>query len=99
MCVELLPTYFLKLIRYYLLKIHEGGNFMASRNTIIIPQATRALDQFKYEVAQELGIQIPADGYWGTMTTRDTGTIGGNMTRKLVALAEQQLAGSKFPPQ
>ncbi len=51
------------------------------------------MDQFKYEVAKELGIQTPADGYWGTMTTRDTGTIGGHMTRKLVAMAEQQLAG------
>lgn len=63
------------------------------RNTPIYPQAVRALDQFKYEVAKELGIQPPADGYWGVMTTRDTGTIGGHMTRKLVALAEQQLAG------
>ena len=62
-------------------------------STPLIPQATRALDQFKYEVAQELGIHVPTDGYWGNMTTRDTGTIGGYMTRKLVALAEQQLAG------
>ena len=51
------------------------------------------MDQLKYEVAGELGIQPPQDGYWGTMTTRDTGSIGGNITRKLVALAEQQLAG------
>ena len=62
-------------------------------STPLIPQATRILDQLKYEVAQELGIQVPSGGYWGTMTTRETGTIGGNMTRKLVALAEQQLAG------
>lgn len=62
-------------------------------NTPVIQNAMRALDQLKYEVAQELGIQTPADGYWGVMTTRDTGTIGGHMTRKLVALAEQQLAG------
>lgn len=62
------------------------------RNVPVIPQALRALDQLKYEVAQELGITPPADGYWGTMTTRDTGTIGGNITRKLVALAEQKLS-------
>jgi hypothetical protein len=62
-------------------------------NSPVVPQATRVLDQMKYEVAQELGISTPTDGYWGTMTTRDTGTIGGNITRKLVALAEQQLAG------
>lgn len=63
------------------------------RNTLLVAQASRALDQMKYEVAQELGIKPPEDGYWGTMTTRDTGTIGGNITRKLVALAEQQLSG------
>ena len=63
------------------------------RSTPVVPQATRALDQLKYEVAQELGIPTPVDGYWGTMTTRDTGTIGGHITRKLIALAEQQLTG------
>ncbi|ATY85528.1 acid-soluble spore protein [Kyrpidia spormannii] len=63
------------------------------RNALVVQAATRALDQLKYEVASELGIATPQDGYWGTMTTRDTGAIGGNITRKLVALAEQQLAG------
>ncbi|MCY0875932.1 MAG: alpha/beta-type small acid-soluble spore protein [Firmicutes bacterium] len=62
-------------------------------NTLVVKSAQRALDQLKYEVAGELGIQTPQDGYWGTMTTRDTGTIGGHITRKLVALAEQQLSG------
>lgn len=66
------------------------------RNVPVVPQAMRALDQLKYEVAQELGITPPAGGYWGTMTTRDTGAIGANITRKLVALAEQQLAGESF---
>ncbi|CAB3389979.1 MULTISPECIES: alpha/beta-type small acid-soluble spore protein [Kyrpidia] len=45
------------------------------RNTRVVPGALRALDQLKYDVAQELGIQVPADDYWGTMTTRDTGAI------------------------
>jgi hypothetical protein len=62
-------------------------------NTPVVTGAIKALEQLKYEVAQELGIQTPQDGYWGTMATRDTGAIGGNITRKLVALAEQQLAG------
>ena len=67
---------------------------MSSRSrTPIVLQAMRLLDQLKYEVAQELGIQVPTCGYWGTMTTREPDAIGGNMTRKLVALAEQQLAG------
>lgn len=62
-------------------------------NTPVVPQAMAALEQLKYEVARELGIQVPEGGYWGTMMTRDTGAIGGNMTRRLVALAEQQLTG------
>ncbi|KRE45724.1 alpha/beta-type small acid-soluble spore protein [Paenibacillus sp. Soil724D2] len=68
---------------------------MARRNsnTLVVQQARAALDQMKYEVAQELGIQIPQDGYYGYMATRDTGAIGGNITRRLVQLAEQQLTG------
>lgn len=66
---------------------------MASKNTHVVPQSLRALDQLKYEVASELGIATPQDGYWGTMMTRDTGAIGGHMTRKLVALGEQMLSG------
>lgn len=64
-----------------------------SSNVLVVPQADAALDQLKYEVAQELGIQIPQDNYWGYMATRDTGAIGGNITRRLVQIAEQQLAG------
>lgn len=63
------------------------------RNQPVVTSAAKALDQLKYEVASELGISTPQDGYWGTMATRDTGAIGGHITRKLVALAEQQLAG------
>lgn len=65
------------------------------RNSYVVKGAHKALDQMKYEVAQELGIQTPQDGYWGTMTTRDTGAIGGHIVRKLVALAEQQLSGGQ----
>jgi hypothetical protein len=65
-----------------------------SSNSLVVPQATAALEQMKYEVAQELGIQIPQDGYYGFMATRDTGAIGGHITRKLVQMAEQQLSGA-----
>ncbi|WP_270165103.1 alpha/beta-type small acid-soluble spore protein [Paenibacillus sp. SYP-B4298] len=64
-----------------------------SSNTLVVPQATQALNQMKFEAAQELGIQIPADGYYGNIATRDAGSLGGYITRKLVQIAEQQLAG------
>jgi hypothetical protein len=65
-----------------------GGN-----NILVVPQANQALQQLKYEVAQELGIQVPQDGYYGNFATRDTGAIGGHMVRRMIQLAEQQLAG------
>lgn len=70
---------------------------MASNQSrgIVVPQARAALEQMKYEVAQELGIQLPQDGYYGNMTTRDMGSIGGYITRRLVQMAEQQLSGHR----
>lgn len=53
-------------------------------NTLVNPMAAQAMQQFKYEVASELGITPPQGGYWGEMTTRDTGAIGGHMVRKMV---------------
>jgi hypothetical protein len=70
----------------------QGQN--RSSNSLIVPQAINALDQLKYEVAAELGIQIPKDGYYGYMATRDTGAIGGHMVRRMIQIAEQHLAGS-----
>ena len=69
------------------------ANNSSSSNQLVVPQARAALEQMKYEVAQELGIQLPQDGYYGNMTTRDMGSIGGYITRRLVQIAEQQLAG------
>lgn len=62
-----------------------------NNNVPVVPQAMAALEQLKLEVANELGIQIPQDGYYGNMTSRDTGAIGGHMTRRLVQLAEQAI--------
>lgn len=68
-----------------------------SNNQLVIQQAAQALEQLKYEVAQELGIQVPQDGYWGYMATRDTGAVGGHMVRRMVQIAEQQLSsGQRF---
>lgn len=70
---------------------------MANRNSnqLLVPGARAALEQLKFEAAQELGIQLPQDGYYGNMTTRDMGSIGGLITRRLVQLAEQQLVGRR----
>ncbi|MEW6522631.1 MAG: alpha/beta-type small acid-soluble spore protein [Bacillota bacterium] len=61
-------------------------------NQVLIPEARMALDQFKYEVAADLGINPPGD-YWGNLTSRDCGAVGGHMVRRMIQLAEQSLAG------
>lgn len=62
-------------------------------NNLVVRQASGALEQMKYEVAQELGISFPQDGYAGNLTSYENGSIGGTITKRLVTLAEQTLAG------
>ncbi|MFB6732243.1 small, acid-soluble spore protein, alpha/beta type [Bacillus mobilis] len=57
-------------------------------NSLVVPGAESALDQMKYEIAQELGVQLGADS-----TARANGSVGGEITKRLVAMAEQQLGG------
>lgn len=56
------------------------------------PQAKAALDKFKYEVANEVGVNLK-QGYNGDLTSKQAGSIGGQMVKKLVAQAESQIAG------
>ncbi len=65
-----------------------------STNQILVPQAKAAMDQFKWETAKELGITVPQGGYMGDLPSRVNGSIGGTMVKKMIALAEQQLAGT-----
>lgn len=59
-----------------------------SSNNVLVPGAAQALDQLKYEIASEFGVQLGAD-----TTSRENGSVGGEITRRLVALAESQLGG------
>ena len=54
---------------------------MASRNRKAVPQARAALDQFKYEVANEIGVPLK-QGYNGDLTSAQAGSIGGYMVKK-----------------
>lgn len=62
-------------------------------NNLVVPQATAALQQMRNEIASELGIPLSQDGYYGNYTSRDMGSIGGYMTKRLVQIAEQSLGG------
>ena len=64
------------------------------RNTPVVLQAMQALEKMKYEIANELNVDLSKvqGGYFGYMTTRETGAIGGNMVRKMIEAAERSLA-------
>ena len=61
------------------------------------PQARAALDKFKYEVANEIGVNLK-QGYNGDLTSKQAGSIGGEMVKKLVAQAANQMQ-SQMPNQ
>ena len=63
---------------------------MASNSKMSNKQAKAALDKFKYEVANELGVNLK-QGYNGDLTSREAGSIGGEMVKRLVAQAANQM--------
>nr|WGE02564.1 acid-soluble spore protein SspD [Bacillus subtilis] len=62
---------------------------MASRNKLVVPEVEQALDQFKLEVAQEFGVNLGSD-----TVARANGSVGGEMTKRLVQQAQSQLNGT-----
>jgi hypothetical protein len=61
------------------------------RNNALIQQASQGLESLKWETANELGVQVPQDGYMGDIPSRVNGAIGGHMVRRMIAAAEQSL--------
>ncbi|MDF2789711.1 alpha/beta-type small acid-soluble spore protein [Neobacillus niacini] len=57
-----------------------------ARNKLLVPGSDNVLNQMKEEIANEFGVQLGAD-----TTARANGSVGGEMTKRLVALAEQTL--------
>ncbi|AMC09182.1 alpha/beta-type small acid-soluble spore protein [Turicibacter bilis] len=58
----------------------------SSSNKLLVPGAQNAIDQMKYEIASEQGVQLGADA-----TARQNGSVGGEITKRLVKQAQQQL--------
>jgi hypothetical protein len=58
-----------------------------SSNQLLVPGVQQALDQMKYEIAQEFGVQLGAD-----TTSRANGSVGGEITKRLVSMAQQQMS-------
>jgi hypothetical protein len=64
---------------------------VGTKNQNTIPEAKKGLSQFKYEVANEIGVNVPDSGYWGNMTSRECGSVGGYMVKKMVEAYERNL--------
>ena len=57
-----------------------------------VPQAKEAMNRFKMEVANELGVPL-TDGYNGNLTSAQNGSVGGYMVKKMIEAQERQMAG------
>ena len=64
---------------------------MARSNKNVVPEAMDSLERFKYDVASEVGVNLK-NGYNGNISARDAGKIGGNMVKKMIEQAENQMA-------
>ena len=62
-----------------------------SSNRAAVPEAKAALDKFKYEVASELGVPL-TEGYNGDLTSRQNGSVGGYMVKKMIEEQEKQMS-------
>lgn len=61
-----------------------------SNSGMAVPEAKEAMRQFKEEVASELGVNLK-DGYNGDLTSREAGSIGGEMVKKVIMRQEEQM--------
>lgn len=62
-----------------------------SKNKTSVPEAKSAMDKFKYEVANELGVPL-TDGYNGNLTARQNGSVGGMMVKKMIEAQEREMS-------
>ena len=58
---------------------------MKSNNQINIPEAREAMDKFKMEAASEVGVNLK-EGYNGDLTSREAGSVGGQMVKKMTPI-------------
>ena len=67
---------------------------MARSNKIVVPEAKQALEQFKMEAANEVGVNL-TQGYNGDLTSRQAGSVGGQMVKKMIESYENSIKNNK----
>ena len=66
------------------------SNNNSSNNRINVPEAREGMNQFKMQAANEVGVNLK-QGYNGDLTSREAGSVGGQMVKKVVEAYEQNL--------
>ena len=69
-------------------KAKRREKIMKSNNQINVPQAREAMDKFKMQAASEVGVNLK-NGYNGDLTSREAGSVGGQMVKKMIEAYEQ----------
>ncbi len=69
-----------------------SNNSSGSSNKVNVPEAKKAMDDFKYEVASEIGVPLKK-GYNGDLTSAQNGYVGGYMVKKMIEAQEKKMAG------
>ena len=65
-----------------------------ARNSVIVPEAKEAMNQFKMQAASEVGVNLK-NGYNGELTSRQAGSVGGQMVKKMIESYENSLKSGK----
>ncbi|MGN1342122.1 MAG: small, acid-soluble spore protein, alpha/beta type [Bacilli bacterium] len=63
----------------------------SSNNKMVVPGSKQAIERMKYEIANEFGVNLGPD-----TTSRANGSVGGEITKRLVQLGQNQLSGSNY---
>ena len=67
------------------------NNQNKSNSKMLVPGAKQAIERMKYEIANEFGVNLGPDA-----TSRANGSVGGEITKRLVKMGEQHLGGSNY---
>jgi hypothetical protein len=73
--------------------IMASNNNNSGSNRAEVPQAREALDRFKMEVANEIGVPLK-QGYNGDLTSKQNGSVGGEMVRRMIRRQEESMSGT-----
>ena len=80
--------------RFAFAPVSEQENLIMASNKTLVPEAKEALEKFKMEAANEVGVNLK-QGYNGDLTSRQAGSIGGQMVKKMIEKYENDIKAGK----